>query len=75
MRIIKLYRYKRENGGITVSPNKPNCGYTELSRIIADEGRGFDIGQVDNNGKPVYAKCLDVESPDEYVEVDLPIDN
>ena len=74
MRKIKLYRFKRENGGITVSPNKPNGEYTELFRIVADEGKGFDIGQTDKDGKPIYAKCLDVDNPEAYTEVDLPVE-
>lgn len=72
MKKIKLYRYARENGGVTVSPNKPNGEYTELSRIVADEGKGFDIGKTDTHGKPIYANCLDVENPEAYTEVDIP---
>lgn len=38
MQIIKLYKYQRENGGVTVSPIKPDVEYTEMVRLVADEG-------------------------------------
>ncbi len=39
MQIITLYKYERENGGITVSPKKPRVSYTEMYRLIAEEGK------------------------------------
>ena len=39
MIIKSLYRYQREDGGLTISLVKPNRIYTELVRIIADEGK------------------------------------
>lgn len=33
-----LYRYQREDGGYDISPVEPECEYTTLHRLIADEG-------------------------------------
>ena len=33
-----LYRFIRDEGGTTVSPNMPHGEYTVLSRLVADEG-------------------------------------
>lgn len=63
MQIIALYKYEREGGGITVSPNKPNAEHTEMFRIIADEGK------VLVNGDKITT-CADVESVDGWSEVD-----
>lgn len=38
MQTISLYRYTRPDGGVTVSTGKPDGDYTELFRIVADEG-------------------------------------
>lgn len=65
MQIIPLYKYEREGGGITVSPIKPNVEYTEMYRLVADEGK------VLTNGKDV-AWCVDVESVDGWIEIDEP---
>ena len=65
--IIKtLYRYIREDGGTTVSIEKPSCEYTECYRIIADEGKcitkdGSDLRVV-----------VDVENVEGWYEVDDP---
>lgn len=50
MEIINLYRYKREEGKYTISPNKPNTEYTELYRIVADENK-----KITRNGEDFYS--------------------
>lgn len=67
MIVNALYRYERADGGITISPNKPDCEYTELVRIIADEGK-----VVTKDGKDVYC-VIDADSADGYYEVDAPM--
>lgn len=39
MQTIPLYKYYREDGGVTVSPQKPECEYTQMYRVVADEGK------------------------------------
>lgn len=60
-----LYRYKREDGGITVSPNKPECEYTELIRLIADEGKILTDGSITTH-------CIDTETLYQWSEIDEP---
>lgn len=67
MQIIPLYKYERPGGGITVSRNKPNCDYTEKFRLIADEGKNLQKGEV-------ITYCVDVDSSDGWVEIDAPED-
>ena len=38
MQIINLYRYTRPDGGVTVSPVKPEGEYEPMYRLVADEG-------------------------------------
>ena len=64
MQIIKLYKYVRENGGVTVSPNKPDCDYTEMYRIVADEGKVLINGGI-------VTPCIDVESVEGWEEIDI----
>ena len=66
MRIITLYRFKRGDGGITVSPVKPDVEYTELMRLVADEGKS-----ITEDEKKLY-KVIDVESDCGWYEVDTP---
>ena len=66
MQIITLYKYERENGGITVSPIKPNVEYTEMYRLVADEGKVLTQNGVD------ITSCTDVESTDGWCEIDEP---
>ncbi len=68
MQIITLYRYERENGGVTVSPIKPNAEHTEMYRIVADEGKLLTIDGVNTTS------CADVETLDGWYEVDAPIE-
>lgn len=65
MQIIPLYKYERLDGGTTVSPTKPNCEYTEMYRLIADEGKTLTNGDI-------ITSCVDVESTEEWVEIDEP---
>lgn len=66
MTIKTLYRFKRADGGITVSPNKPNGEYTELFRIIADEGKA-----VTKDGENLFS-VIDTDNIGEFHEVDAP---
>lgn len=66
MEIKTLYKYVREDGGTTVSPNKPEGEYTEEVRIIAGEGKA-----VTKDGNNLYSVIDDI-STDGYYEVDMP---
>lgn len=68
MQTITLYKYNREGGGVTVSPVKPDAEYTEMYRIVADEGKVLT-----QNGEELYS-CLDVASVEGWYEVDEPIE-
>lgn len=63
MQKITLYKYTRSDGGITVSPVKPDYEYTILYRLVADEGN------ILSNGKEETA-CIDTENPDEWSEIE-----
>ena len=63
MQIIKLYKYKRENGGTTVSPVMPEGEYTEMVRLIAEEGKELVNGEQ-------RTTCIDTETAEGWVEVD-----
>lgn len=65
MRNITLYRYKRDGGGITVSPNKPNKPYTTLHRLVADEGKVITDGET-------VTSCVDVYTTEGWREIDDP---
>ena len=65
MQIIPLYRYERDGGGITVSPIKPNGEYTEMYRLVADEGKALTNGTI-------ITSCIDVESVEGWSEIDEP---
>lgn len=65
MRNITLYRYKRDGGGITVSPKKPNVPYTTLHRLVADEGKVLTDGET-------VTLCIDVDSPEGWTEIEDP---
>jgi hypothetical protein len=66
MQTITLYKYTRADCGVTVSPVKPDCEYTEKYRIIADEGKALTQDGVD-----LY-DCTDVASVEGWYEVDAP---
>lgn len=65
MQIVKLYKYTREGGGVTVSPVKPDCEYTDMVRLIADEGKLLVKGDVTTT-------CADVDSAEGWTEIDAP---
>lgn len=65
MQIKPLYRYERDGGGITVSPIMPSGEYTEMYRLIADEGKALTNGVV-------ITPCVDVESVEGWSEIDAP---
>ena len=62
MEIKALYRYERENGCVTVSPVKPDVEYTEMYRLIADEGKILVNGDI-------QTPCTDVESTEGWIEI------
>ena len=66
MQTITLYKYTRDDGGITVSPVKPKGEYTEMYRLVADEGK-----MLTQDGVDLYA-CTDVASVEGWYEVDAP---
>lgn len=65
MQAITLYRYKRANGGITVSPIKPEREYTEKVRLVADEGKALTNGEV-------ITTCVDTDTAEGWWETDNP---
>ena len=66
MQIKELYRYLREDGGTNISLNKPECEYTTLFRIIADEGK-FITKDGEN-----FCFVIDTNEKDVWYEVELP---
>lgn len=69
MEIKIMYRYMREDGGITVSTEKPNCEYTETYRLIAEEGLALTKDGIE------FCLCIDVDSADGWYEVEELQDN
>lgn len=67
MQTITLYRYTRPDGGISVSPIKPNVEYTEMVRLVADEGKALTDGTN-------ITTCTDVSSAEGWTEIDAPKD-
>ena len=63
MQIITLYRYIRNDGGVTVSPIKPDREYAETFRLVADEGMILTDGEN-------FTICTDTENPDAWTEVE-----
>lgn len=66
MQTITLYKYQRADGGTTVSTSKPNCDYTEMYRLVADEGKALT-----KDGVGLYP-CVDTDTVDGWYEVDAP---
>lgn len=62
MQKIILYRFNRPDGGVSVSPVKPDGDYTELFRLVADEG------MVLTNGETVTS-CTDTENIGAWAEI------
>lgn len=63
MKIVNLYKFIRDDGGVTVSPMKPDIEYTEMFRLIADEGKELVNGDV-------HTFCVDVESTEDWTEIE-----
>jgi hypothetical protein len=64
MQIIPLYRYHRADGGVTVSPVKPDTEYTELCRLIADDGKGLTQDGI------TTCDCIDTDSVASWYEIE-----
>lgn len=60
MERITLYEFVREDGNISVSPNKPDGEYQTSYRLIADEG--MILTDADGN----TAKVIDTDAPNQY---------
>ena len=69
MQIIKLYKYKRADGGITVSPSVPEGEYTEMVRLVADEHK-----LLTKDGENLTS-CVDTETEAGWYEVEEPKEN
>ncbi len=67
MKTITLYRYIRSNGGVTVSPIKPDTPFDLRYRLIADEGKALTDGTT-------VTECTDTDKPDAWTEIDAPDD-
>lgn len=61
MQTIPLYRHTRPDGGVTVSTVKPETEYTELTRLVADEGYVLTDGTN-------FTACIDTDDPDAWME-------
>lgn len=66
MQIINLYRYTRPDGGVTVSPVRPEGEYEPMYRLVADEGMALT-----KDGE-ILTSCADVNSTDGWYEVEMP---
>lgn len=64
MEIKTLYRFTRQDGGITVSPEKPDAEYTEKFRLIADEGK-----LLTQDGENTFS-CVDTDTVEGWYEVE-----
>ena len=63
MEIKPLYRFLREDGGFTESPDKPDVAeYTTRYRLIASEGKLLTDGTTETY-------CIDVDSADGWSEI------
>ena len=63
MQIINLYRYTRPDGGVSVSPVRPEGEYEPMYRLVADEGMALT-----KDGENLTS-CADVESTEGWYEV------
>ena len=64
MKIKLLYRFLREDGGFTESPDKPDSeDYTTRFRLIASDGKLLTDGTTETF-------CIDVDSADGWFEID-----
>lgn len=66
MEIKPLYRFIRDDGGVTESPDKPDgADYTTRYRLIASDGKLLADGTTETY-------CIDVDSADGWYEIDVP---
>ena len=75
MQKIPLYRFTRPDGGTTVSTVKPETDYTELTRLVADEGYMLTDGEAvttctDTDNPGAWSEVPDTENPDEATAED-----
>ena len=68
MHTVILYRFRRADGGYSVSPNRPEGEYETRMRLIADDGKTLTDGKV-------VTQCTDAESSDGWKEIDAPGDD
>lgn len=66
MQIKPLYKYSRTEGGITITPIQPDVAYTQLYRLVAEDGSEITNGEITTT-------CIDVESYDGWHDVDVEI--
>lgn len=64
MQIINLYKYTRPDGGVTVSPVRPEGEHEPMYRLVADEGMALT-----KDGENLTS-CADVESVIGWYEVE-----
>lgn len=65
MLVKTLYKTVRDDGGVTVSPNKPEDEeYITLLRLIADEGKLLTQNGTDT------CSCVDADTSEGWYEVD-----
>lgn len=62
METIKLYRFTRPDGAATISPVEPDGEYTELFRLVADDGMILTDGEN-------VTSCTDTENPGAWSEI------
>ena len=62
MQTIPLYRYIRTDGGVTVSTVEPSGEYTELTRLVADEGYTLSNGTETSS-------CVDTATHGDWTEI------
>ena len=64
-----VYRYFRDDGGTTVSTDKPDCEYTEKYRLVAKKGMVLKKGDL-------IVPCVDVTDPVNHgwTEIEAPVD-
>lgn len=79
MQTITLYRYTRPDGGVTVSPVKPDGDYTEMFRLVADEGMILTDGAneaacIDTDAPGAWSEIVDPELGRTYTKTDEPIE-
>lgn len=64
MQIINLYRFTRADGGVTVSPVKPEGEYTEMFRLVAGEGMALTDGVTTTS-------CTDTDNVGVWTEIEF----